>query len=397
MAWRLLTIFSLLALAGAAVFSYFNWEELKTERILLERSERNLVAITERQQQGDDELAMQQGFLDDTIEVRDDHRQKSELTNAEIAEVTAETSQLRTQLGALNQQLAQLREKIQELGQVGELVAKLEGLTSSIASKREELIGKEERLTGLLATTENRRESIEGIRDLEGRQLRSEMDANFTGRIAQVFPDFGFVAMNHGNLDGVYATATLEVKRAGERIAELKVRSVEQRVSFLDVVPGSVAEGVYPQAGDLVTVVERRSEPVVGAAPGVGAPGAPLGIDPGAPAAMPASGVDPLVPAAPGGSPFDDALFGDAPVPPAIPAADPFAADDDGAMGVDLDDPAAGVPFGDDAPAMEPVPGADPFGADDVMVEPAPADPFGADEAMMDADPAMAEDNPFSN
>ena len=76
---------------------------------------------------------------------------------------------------------------------------------------------------------------------VDARQRRGQMEPEFTGRIAQFYPEFNFAILNKGNSGGVYTNAMLDVKRGKDVVAKLKVRSVEQTAAIADVVPGSVS------------------------------------------------------------------------------------------------------------------------------------------------------------
>jgi hypothetical protein len=157
--------------------------------------------------------------------------------------------------------------------------------------------------------------------------------------VIQTDPTFGFVILNSGNTSGVVSGATLDVKRGGEVVGQLKVTNVEQKFAVADVVEGSVAPGSEIRPGDTVTVSrlssasawrdnQRRAETApaptapkpAGQTPAPAAevppPADPFAVDPVPP---PPPADPPAAPPAPaeGGAPAPE-------TPPAAPPADPF-------------------------------------------------------------------------
>ena len=241
-----------------------------------------------------------------------------------------------------------MNEEILKAGDVKKLMAEVEDLTkqvkdseAAIANQEQQLALSQEKITGVTG-------HIAKLKEVDSRQKRGQVEPSFSARVAQPYPEFGFVVINKGNLGGVFANAMLDVKRGKSIIARLKVRDVEQASSVADMIPGSLANGESIRAGDLV----------------VAAPLPPPPVEPAAPVTPPASGT-PATPTAPGmAAPADP--FGAPPAgAPAAPAAgapppasaDPFAPPAGGAMATP---PAGGAPAAGDGTAQKPST-ADPF------------------------------------
>ena len=167
------------------------------------------------------------------------------------------------------------------------------------------------------------------------------MEDNFRARVVQSDPTFGFVTINAGNTSGVATGATLDVKRGGDVIAQLKVTNVEQRYAVADIVEGTLAAGTQVQQGDTVAVSRvstasgwRENQRRAAASPTPAAPKTPATQPAARPATPPADAPDPFAvdpaapPAAPPSTPPATAP-GTPPPPPAekptTPGADPFA------------------------------------------------------------------------
>jgi Skp family chaperone for outer membrane proteins len=76
--------------------------------------------------------------------------------------------------------------------------------------------------------------------------------AGLTGKVLAYNPGWNFVVLNIGDQAGVKANTQMLVVRGGQRIATVRVTSVEPRTAIADVLPGSLARGQSLQPGDQV-------------------------------------------------------------------------------------------------------------------------------------------------
>lgn len=375
MAWKILTSLTAVCLAVAATFSFLNMKDLEAERELLKFATDNRDATVERKRQGDEKLTETKESIVRTQGELEQAQQDLTNTNSQISDKEIEIARLRTQLQESQARVAQLEEQIQEAGGIEELLAEtqelqrnLEEAQATIASRQQQLAIATNRLADLTS-------SIRNYQELEGRQRAGRLAEDFQARVTSVFPDWGFVILDRGNLAGAYSNATLEVRRGGDTVGQLRIGNVEQQVAFADVVPNSFEAGDMPRPGDVVVpAAVVAGAPAPDAAPGFGLPEvapAEAADEPDAAIELPD---DPMA---------DDDLFGD-PMPGA-----PMDDLDQAPMDDDL--------FGDPAPgAAEPMDGGDPF-------EDAPAAP-GMDDAGdafdgAPAAPAMDDDggDPFDD
>jgi hypothetical protein len=126
----------------------------------------------------------------------------------------------------------------------------------------------EEKVAGLEATIEHYRNPIR--------------QAGLTGNVLHVNQGWNFVVIDVGDKQGVTVNSPLLVMRGGQRVATLKVTSVEPRQCIADVVAGSMARGQMVQVGDRVVFAGTRGQPAP-APPPAGAEAPPSGAAPPAP------------------------------------------------------------------------------------------------------------------
>ncbi len=331
MVWKLLSVIAALAMGGSAYFAYISQNDIKNELAARKQAESKLAKLKEGQAEAkkkeEAKKAQVATLQEDLKKTKDEYaRSAGELEDKSKA-VTDATADRDKKAG----ELAQMEKKIEEAGDIQKLIASVKALDAEKASADSTLATQTQAVSQAEAALAELQKQIETSREAEARARKGELQPDFTARVAQAFPDWGFAVLSKGNAAGVVANADLHVKRGDEIVAKLKVRNVEQAISVADIIPGSLAAGDTLRAGDLVVaapVVKKEPEKKEQA------PAPPVGQ-----AAAPVTNADP---------------FGAAPAPGGAPAA-PMAAD----------------PFG--TPAATPPAGA--------PAAPAPADPFGTPTA----------------
>lgn len=355
MVWKILSSISAACLAGSAYFAWVNSQQVKTEKDLLARAEKNMQQLLDRKKEAEEVQERKAQQLAQLEKDRDDTKEEVVKATAEAQEKESALALAKSNLDQVMQQVTALETKIRDAGDIQALIDQIAALKKDEADAEGEVANKDQQLAQAKQRLESLRDQVRAYEQIEERIRRGIVEPDFTARVAGVFDKWGFVVLNKGNNGGVFANALLDVKRGQEVIAKLRVKNVEPATSVADVVSGSLAEGEFIRSGDLV----------------VAAPDQPA-VSTGAKSAASASAAEaaPAMPTEP---------------PAAMPSSDPFGGDAP-AMGSD--------PFGGSAPAM----GSDPFGGSAPAMDggaPATSDPFGDSPApAMDGGAAPASD-PF--
>ena len=92
------------------------------------------------------------------------------------------------------------------------------------------------------------------VKEYQGPIIR----AGLTGKVLAYNPGWNFVVLNIGDRAGVKANTQMLVTRNGQRIATVRVTSVEPATAIADVIPGTLARGQTVQPGDSVVYEGRR-------------------------------------------------------------------------------------------------------------------------------------------
>jgi hypothetical protein len=342
--WKTLSIVAAILTAGAAYFSYQTVEQFRNERKLLEIAKANRSKATNHLEDTRKALAVDTDGRKKTEADRDALVKKIDELNVKIADLTKQVTDKKAELESATARWTEVKKSVDDLGGIDTLKNQLASLSQekatlegSIESLKQKTAMATERFNSLTKT-------IAAMKTKESWQAQGIMEDNFRARVIQSDPTFGFVMLNAGNTSGMVTGATLDVKRGGNVIAQLKVTNVDQRYAVADIVEGTLAAGTQVQPGDTVTVSRvstasgwRENQRRAAASPTPAAPKTPATKPATKPGAPPADAPDPFAvdpaappaappatpPAAPPGTPPPTA-----PPPaekPTTPGADPFA------------------------------------------------------------------------
>jgi hypothetical protein len=319
--WKTLSVIAAILTAGASFLSFLNKGDAEQERDLLATSINNLGDINGRHKEVTNQQEVFVRRKAKMEERRDDALVQQESKKGDLEDKTVEVVDTNGRIKELETSIAKAKSEIAEFGNIEQLKALVDQLQTDLFTAKNGIATLEKNLSSTKARETQTADSIRDYKDLEYRQRNGQM-VSIDANIAGVYNNWGFVELDAGAGDGVVSRTKLDVKRGGEKIAELIVTNLENRRSVCDIVPGSMEPGQMLRPGDRVSV-SAESLP------------------------KPKAERDPNMPADPGGA---------GPLPDAIPMEDP-------GVPAGGDDPFSS--FGDDPSAPEaeaPAPSDDPFG-----------------------------------
>lgn len=324
--WKALSVIAALLAAGAAFLSYLNKGDVELERELLATSVSNLADATARNKEVVDAQAVilrrntaMENRREEALAEQDAEKGKLDTKTQEVMDTNDRIKELETEI-------ADAKAKIAEFGNIEQLITLIDQLQTDLFAAKNEIASLETTLASTKTREQRTAERIQAIKDLEFRQRNGQM-VSINANISSVYNTWGFVVLGAGDRQGVVSRTKLDVKRGGEKIAELVVTNLEKNRSVCDIVPGSMQPGQMLRPGDRVTV-SSDSLPK----PRSAAPAKPATGDADLPVTAPAEA----------DAPADDAMDAFDPAP----AADPF-----GDLG--------GTPAEDPAPAEPEAPASD--------------------------------------
>jgi hypothetical protein len=350
--WKILSWVAVGLLAVAAFFSHKNVAQFRAERQLVDIARANAQQAKDHLKKTEEELAKNKTGRKKTEDERDLLEKQIGETKAKTDDSVKQIADKKTELEGVTARWAAAKEKVDQGGGLQELKRKLAELQQEKTNLDEEVGNLKQKTAIAVERTNQLVQRIDTMKTREAWQSQGIVEDSFRSRIRSVDNNWGFVVIDGGDRSGVVTGATLDVKRGGRVIGQLRVTNVEQNRAVADIIKGSVAEGESVAPGDTVTISRissasqwRQNQTAVPAA---------QPPQPGQPAATPAGGVAP--PPAPGDAPpaapvdpFADPNAPPPSAPPATPGAEPTA-------------PGTAPATPGTPPAKPPNPGANPFG-----------------------------------
>jgi len=221
----------------------------------------------------EEKLSLSQSKLKDTLE-------KLRALPEERAGIDAQTLAKEEEEAKLKEENVTLKEEIEDATKVvnkmklnnGEAqdgapdtgtIKKFAAMVKKLSVGIEELNSNLEAKESELASVTQEIESAE----VKAKRIKEEIEALSSGEsvstlktsIRSIYPNWGFVTLNAGNVAGVASNSTLDVVRDGSTVAKLLVTSVEGRTSSASIIPDSVIDGVALTVGDLVVPGKKSS------------------------------------------------------------------------------------------------------------------------------------------
>lgn len=173
-------------------------------------------------------------------------------TDAQKAADQAKDAQ--TKLDTANAQVEDLTKKMAApgtgpSGAAPEELTKLQGEVKDAQAKLAEV----EQVRQTLENKSKAAESEAGaLRQKEQQRQAGLMRPGLEGQVLAVNAGWNFVVLSLGDKQGAVMNAELLVVRGEQRIAKIRITSVEPSTSVADLVPGSLARGARVQPGDRV-------------------------------------------------------------------------------------------------------------------------------------------------
>ncbi len=171
-----------------------------------------------------------------------------------------EVSSLKESLSIKEEQIASEEEALKESGEADELIPAIKRLRNQLVEAQEGIANEEDRIAKLTQRDQDAKQKIESLSQVidgysTGRSLMSLKTS-----ISAIYSGWGFVILAGGDNEGVVPGSMLNVMRAGEVIAKLRVTAVEAGRSAADIVVDSMSTDTKLRAGDEVVAEEKQEQ-----------------------------------------------------------------------------------------------------------------------------------------
>lgn len=251
--WKILSGVSALFLLLAAIFSYLNHKDYRTELTLLDHARTNLASVEGHKGTADKKLA------DTKVELAQVQSER-DTSQKQLAEAKASFDELNTTLKGREDTLAIKTDEVAALETELDKIGSLEAVTDQLSRLETQIVEYDEQIASLknlqavtLDTKQLTEKTIEDYKTLVSNQQAGRMP-QLSARVSQVYGTWGFVVFEAGNRSGVVKDATLDVVRGGSTIGQVVVAQVEPGRSVANIVRNSFSEGSLPQVGDTLRV-----------------------------------------------------------------------------------------------------------------------------------------------
>ncbi len=249
---------SILAMGGSALVGVLNKTGLEEEIVLLETTKKTLTKVVADLRETEDNLATAQETEKQSKNARDQ-------VAANVSETEQNLNRTTAQIEGTSKELADAQLKKKEIDLA---IRKLfpDGNIKTVDDVRRErkmqqdaLAEKQNNKSELeaqLASVQTERGAQETrVKQGEAHQIKRAQGVALNGLEATVIAvnrNWGFVMVNTGKNYGVSAESSLLVKRGNERVARLRIVSLEPSMVVCDIIPESLVAGTKISPGDKV-------------------------------------------------------------------------------------------------------------------------------------------------
>ena len=246
----LLAVSAFLATKNKAAYQ----KEIDTRKSAERSLNTNSAKLADLQQKRDAKIEEKRGVQEQTVTKREEEEAQKTTNQKLKVEIAEKKKKSEEQAEAI----AQIEEETAELGPLNELAGKIKRLTVEVAELEDEKVQTESQLAMLIGQ-KNSTQSVIDRYNKEGNQISSGKSYG-SARISSIFGPWGFVTLSAGSNGGIVTRSTLDVVRGGERIAQLRVRSVEPGRASADLIPDSISEDVTLIVGDRVVPADASAQ-----------------------------------------------------------------------------------------------------------------------------------------
>lgn len=256
---RVLLIAAIVLMIGTAVLAFLTKGQKVALKSELDSTKLTLTSTKVQLKQTQDDLTATKGELASTKTTLESREKDLASTKDKLQTAENDAKQVRESLATKEAELAKIKEDLQKfMGAPGGEKVDLEGMKLALEKAKTEA---QEKTTLLEATTgkvKNLEGEVTGYKQKEVERQAKLMKPGLEGMVMAVNQGWNFVVLNIGDKQGVNMNSEMIVKRDGNRVATVKITSVEPNTAVADIVPGSIARGVKVQPGDKV-IFEKGS------------------------------------------------------------------------------------------------------------------------------------------
>ena len=171
-----------------------------------------------------------------------------------------EVSSLKESHSIKEEQIATAEDILKGLPEPDDLIPKLKRLRNQLMEAEEGTANEVDRVKKLTQQDQDAKQKIQSLSQvIDGYSMGRSLMSLKTS-ISAIYSGWGFVILAGGDNEGVVPGSMLNVVRAGEVIAKLRVTAVEAGRSAADIVVDSMSADTMLRAGDEVVAEEKLEQ-----------------------------------------------------------------------------------------------------------------------------------------
>lgn len=157
-------------------------------------------------------------------------------------------------------QVATAEDILKGLPEPDDLIPKLKRLSNQLVEAEEGIANEEDRVAKLTQQDQDTKQKIQSLSQVIDSYSSGRSFMSLKTSISAIYSGWGFVILAGGDNEGVVPGSMLNVVRAGEVIAKLRVTAVEAGRSAADIVVDSMSPDTMLRAGDEVVAEEKQEQ-----------------------------------------------------------------------------------------------------------------------------------------
>jgi len=249
---KILLGLSIVLMLGSAVLGFLTKQKVDGMKTQVASSEQTISQKTA-------DLNKKTAALKDATDQVASIKAQNEQMTAELQTSKDEETKAKASVTDLTAQLSKLQEDLNNANKntasntgTGDVTQQLQDLTQQLADAKTQLQEAQQVRDSLQEKNKEMEASMKELKDYRAHREGQMAAANLEGQVLAYNQAWNFVVLSIGDRQGVTANAELIVKRGGDKIAKVRVSSVNPNTAVADIIPGSVSSGVTVQPGDEV-------------------------------------------------------------------------------------------------------------------------------------------------
>lgn len=258
---KILLLLASIAAGAAAYFGYQNFETYKGVKSAYEEATSAEDDVSGKLKRKNSEMEKLDGLVEGQQEIFNEMAAEEEVVKGHINRLSRENRATEADSLDLQRRVTEIKSVIPadlEGQDPDQFVQQIQASEEDIETKKIEVAELEQLIKAETTAIANTRTVISQKNKDEASRGAEIARNSRSYRVSDVSNEFGFVVINAPRSSGVEVDSNLIVQRAGSRIANLRVKTVEPGQVIANIVDGTLAQGARVLRGDNVIFADLK-------------------------------------------------------------------------------------------------------------------------------------------